>query len=144
MRNIALVLILGLACGLAEVPKLTPQPPTQPTDANIRGITSIAVIHDGDTFTCDMDMIRLGEVHIAANKIRIRLKGVSSYEVNDKDPERRAVAMVERDALAKILLGAKTITVQLFRQTHDRYEGVVWADGVNVNEQMRTYPQGGN
>lgn len=124
-----------------DIPKI--HPPDQPIDTNTRTITAIGTIHDGDTFTCDIDAIRLGQMHVGLNAIRIRLKDVSAYEINDPDPARKAVAEQERSALAKLILSAKTLTVTLHRQTHDRYEGDVWADGINVNATMRTYPQGG-
>ena len=133
----ALIGCSGYALSL-EVPK--PKPPlNQPTDNHTRAAKFLDA-HDGDTARFEITLCDAPEVHLVR---KIRLKGVRCLEIPETGPA-EPDAIKERDALRDILSKARFVTVVLDKsETHDRIQGVVWADGVNVCEVMRTYPQGG-
>lgn len=109
-------------------------------------LIQLVSVHDGDTIKVNMMVQKLGEVEMWLHNVRLRLRGVSAYEIDKGTPDDIKVATMEREAL-NALLTANTslpLTARLFRQTHDRYEVEIrTADGKNVNEIMRTYSQGG-
>lgn len=112
----------------------------QPTDNGVRSATLLGV-EDGDT--CLLQIVAIQKPKLIL-ETKIRLKDVHAYEMNKGSEQDQNIARSERTILLNALFNAKVITVQLFnRQTYDRVEGVVWADGVNLNDVMKLQPQGG-
>jgi len=89
-------------------------------------------VHDGDTITVDTDL----GMNVWVKGVHIRLLDVWAKELKEDGGEQA------RDALIAMLKG-KDITIQTIRRSSgtyvksfNRWLGVVWADGVNVNEWM--------
>ena len=85
---------------------------------------------DGDTFGATLDL----GCRVSRHE-RIRLLGINAPEL--KGPSRLAGA-VSRDWLRDRLNG-HVVTVQTFKDDYDsfgRYLAIVYADGINVNEEM--------
>jgi hypothetical protein len=120
----------------------------QQQDNHVREII-VRTVHDGDTITADVCFGTLGRTEFWAHNVRLRLKDVRAYEILDdpakQDVKEREVALIERQALSAALQAndAAPLTARLYRQTYDRYEAVIYTARQNVNELMRTYPQGG-
>ena len=135
-RLISILLLLAIPAfsqdtALAAVPV----PEAQPHDAHVRKAELVRVI-DGDTAVLRIHHSR-PPVELSVSQ-KIRLRDVHSFEAKTAEGERARAALIE------LLDGKKDITVLLFaRWTADRQEGVIWADGVNVNAEMRKLPQGG-
>lgn len=84
---------------------------------------------DGDTFVCDIDE----HSAIAGKNISIRLKGVNTPELKDKDPEIRKQAYQEKDRLESLLTNAKVIHLKnLGRDKYFRIDADVYIDGENI------------
>ena len=108
----------------------------QPDDAFVRRASLVEVI-DGDTVRLAIAHSRRPVELVSVQKVR--LKGVRSFEL--KTPEGQAA----RAELIRLLQDKDTFSVELSaRWSADRQEGILWADGVNLNEAMKLLPQGGN
>lgn len=140
----AILCMIALAlCLMAATPDAPVSAYAQPQPNDIREII-VTSIPDGDTVTADVLMGKLGGTDIIMRGVRLRLKGVSCYEMSDPDPKTREVAIVEREALAKMLFGAKHVTARLYRHgTFDRHDAEIFTETLAVNAAMLAYPQGG-
>lgn len=108
----------------------------QPDDAFVRRASLVDVI-DGDTVRLAIAHSRRPVELVSIQKVR--LKGVRSFEL--KTPEGQAARL----HLIGLLDRREKLTVALSaRWTADRQEGVLWCDGVNLNEAMKLLPEGGN
>jgi endonuclease YncB( thermonuclease family) len=139
-------LALCLIAGGPQEPSAIPY--KQPQDNNIRSI-KVTSVADGDTVTAEVSMGRLGGAECVVRGVRLRLKGVSCLEIekdaSKQDVREREVAIVEREALAKLVFGTKNTTARIYRSgSYDRYDAIIYTDTLNVNEAMLAYPQGGN
>jgi len=84
---------------------------------------------DGDTFVCDIDE----HSAIAGKTISIRLRGVNTPELKDKDPEIRKQAYLEKDRLESLLVSAKVIQLKnLGRDKYFRIDADVYIDGESI------------
>ena len=142
-------LMIGILIVIAGCQHIHGAPPayTQPEANDVREIV-VTKVHDGDTITADVYMGALGGTEIVLRGVRLRLKDVSAFEIlddpNKQDAQERATGIMERDALAKMLFGAKHVTARLYRHgTFDRHDADIFTETLNCNAQMRTYPQGG-
>ena len=130
-------------CLMAATPDAPAPPYIQPQPSDVREII-VTTVHDGDTVTADVFMGALGGTDVIMRGVRLRLKGVSCYELDATAPKDREVAIVEREALAKLLFGAKHVTARLYRHgTFDRHDAEIFTETLNCNTAMLVYPQGG-
>lgn len=127
------LLLLGLLllCGCstltepaATTPETTEGKITQQY-ANVT-ISRLLRIIDGDTFACDID----SHTPIAGKNISIRLRGIDTPELRDKDPELRKSAHEEKERLEQLLTNATVIELRdLGRDKYFRILASVYIDG---------------
>lgn len=134
-------LVGGLALG-----EVTKSKYKQPVDASVRRVIPERVL-DGDTFLCRVYALKLGQQEIVMEHVKVRLKDVRCYEMSDETDEGKKIALMEQKKLNELLMAndSQPITVKFYaKQTHDRYEGIVYSKLLNINEEMLKLPQGGN
>jgi len=106
---------------------------TQPIPYSYR-VKSIVKIIDGDTFDCIMD---LGfDVLLEA---RVRMMGIDTPESRTRDLEEKKFGLLAKEYLMEKLDGEELIVtteVDNEKGKFGRILGWVWADGVNINNQM--------
>ena len=149
MKSLTAILgMMGTAWLLCSSAAPTPAAPyAQPMDSGIREIT-VTAVPDGDTITADVDMGDIGGMTCILKGVRLRLKGVSAYEIT-ADPKKQTIqdretGILEREALAKMLFGSKTVTARIFRHgTYDRHDAILYTSELEVNKAMLEFPQGG-
>ncbi|MBS5529943.1 thermonuclease family protein [bacterium] len=127
------LLLLGLLllCGcstvtepVATAPETTEGKITQKY-ANVTVSRLLRVI-DGDTFACDIDT----HSPIAGKNISIRLRGINTPELRDKDPVLRKSAYEEKERLEQLLTSATMIELRdLGRDKYFRILASVYIDG---------------
>ena len=130
MRYLLLFGLL-LQCGcstvtepVATAPETTEGKITQKY-ANVTVSRLLRVI-DGDTFACDID----AHSPIAGKNISIRLRGINTPELRDKDPELRKSAYEEKERLERLLTSATVIELRdLGRDKYFRILACVYIDG---------------
>ena len=97
-------------------------------------VKSIVKIIDGDTFDCIMD---LGfDVLLEA---RVRMMGIDTPESRTRDLEEKKFGLLAKEYLMEKLDGEELIVtteVDNEKGKFGRILGWVWADGVNINNQM--------
>ena len=96
-------------------------------------VKSIVKIIDGDTFDCIMD---LGfDVLLEA---RVRMYGIDTPESRTRDLEEKKFGLLAKDWLGNHLNDDIIITTELDNEKgkFGRILGTVWAEGININEQM--------
>ena len=97
-------------------------------------VKSIKKIIDGDTFDCIMD---LGfDVLLEA---RVRMMGIDTPESRTRDLEEKKFGLLAKEYLMEKLDGEELIVtteVDNEKGKFGRILGWVWADGVNINNQM--------
>ena len=97
-------------------------------------VKSIVKIIDGDTFDCIMD---LGfDVLLEA---RVRMMGIDTPESRTRDLEEKKFGLLAKEYLIEKLDGEELIVtteVDNEKGKFGRILGWVWADGVNINNQM--------
>lgn len=136
-------ILFGWIIGIAAAPVAVYK---EPVDANIRQIIPERIM-DGDSFVATVIWGKLGQQEIRTTHTKIRLKGVYCFEMDDKTDDGKKVAVMERDKLNEYLMAdsAQPIYAKFYaRQTHDRYEAIIYTKERNVNEAMKLFPQGGN
>ena len=127
------LLLLGLLllCGCSTVtePAATASKITEgktiPKYADVTVSRLLRVI-DGDTFACDID----AHSPIAGKNISIRLRGINTPELRDKDPVLRKFAYAEKERLEQLLTSATVIELRdLGRDKYFRILASVYIDG---------------
>jgi micrococcal nuclease len=97
-------------------------------------VKSIVKIIDGDTFDCIMD---LGfDVLLEA---RVRMMGIDTPESRTRDLEEKKFGLLAKEYLIEKLNSKELIVtteVDNEKGKFGRILGWVWADGVNINNQM--------
>ena len=97
-------------------------------------VKSIKKVIDGDTFDCIMD---LGfDVLLEA---RVRMMGMDTPESRTRDLEEKKFGLLAKEYLTMKLEAEDIIVrteVDIEKGKFGRILGWVWADGVNVNQQM--------
>ena len=78
-------------------------------DAKVTGVVSV---YDGDTFRANI----AGFPPIIGESMPIRLAGVDTPEIRDKDPIKKQKAIIARDFVRNLLYSAKSITLKNLRR----------------------------
>lgn len=99
MKNLILLGLL-LLCGCSTVNESVATMPETTEDKIVQKYADVTVsrllhIVDGDTFRCDIDK----HTPIAGKNISIRLRGINTPELRDKNPDLRKPAYEEKDRL---------------------------------------------
>lgn len=108
------------------------QPPSEDALYHYRAV--VIDVYDGDTITVDIDL----GFHVWVRGERIRLAHIDAPEFRGATKEAGKAA---GDFLRDLILN-KTVIVQTIksadgsdeREKYGRYLGVIWLDGVNVND----------
>lgn len=130
------LLLLGLLliCGCSTVTEhaapvaTATETPAEKKYADVTVSRLLRVI-DGDTFACDID----AHTPIAGKNISIRLRGINTPELRDKDPELRKFAYEEKERLEQLLTSATVIELRdLGRDKYFRILASVYIDGEDI------------
>ena len=119
-----LLLLLCVVClvSYAEKPKYK--------DVLVYNVTKV---YDGDTITVNIS----GYPDILGKKIGIRINGIDTPEIRDKDPIIKAFAKTVRDYLRKKVDNAKRIELKnIDRGKYFRIVADVYLDGVSVKADL--------
>lgn len=133
MKNL-LFLGLLLLCGCSTVTKPAATVPETSEDKFVQKYADVKIsrllrVIDGDTFVCDIDE----HSPIAGKNISIRLRGINTPELRDKDPEVRKSAYEAKEHLERLLTSAKVIELRnLGRDKYFRIDADVYIDGENI------------
>jgi len=94
-------------------------------------------LHCSDGDTCAFNVMTLTPLPaVFGTDIGVRLSGIDTPEKIGKCLKEKQLALLARDFLRSQLIGA-TVTIQhVFRDKYFRLEGIVIANGVNVNQLM--------
>lgn len=75
---------------------------------------NVLEVHDGDTYLCDIDLgFRIW------TKMWIRLYGVDTEELNDKDPVRKARALAARDYVKELIEGKQVVVTTIMTRENE-------------------------
>lgn len=107
-------------------------------------VSRLLRVIDGDTFACDID----AHSPIAGKNISIRLRGIDTPELRDKNPELRKFAYEEKERLKQLLSSATVIELRnIERCKYFRIVANVYIDGEallpKLNQQYVTSSAGG-
>tara|TARA_R110000824_G_scaffold126906_2_gene286674 strand:+ start:192 stop:536 length:345 start_codon:yes stop_codon:yes gene_type:complete len=95
-------------------------------------IKNVDRVVDGDTIDVTID---LG--FSLYHKTRIRLAGINTPETRTRDLEEKAAGIRAKDFLIDRIINADKITLQTEKTgKFGRYLGVVYADGVDLNQTL--------
>ncbi len=129
-----LLLSLLLLCGCSTVTEraapvaTTMEAPAGKKYADVIVSRLLRVI-DGDTFACNID----SHTPIAGKNISIRLRGINTPELRDKDPALRKSAYEEKERLEQLLTSATVIELRdLGRDKYFRILASVYIDGEDI------------
>ncbi len=96
-------------------------------------VSEIVSVYDGDTFRCDID----GLSDIIGKNISVRLRGIDTPEMRDKDPYVKARAIDARDFTKRKLLSAEKVELKnIDRDKYFRLLADVYVDGKNLSEML--------
>ena len=89
--------------------------------------------YDGDTITVTIP----GLPSVFGERLRVRLKGIDTPEINGKCQKEKEMALTARDVVTEILSHASQIRLRdVSRGKYFRLVAVVEADGLNVNQYL--------
>ena len=96
----------------------------------VHGIVSV---YDGDTFTCNIE-----DLHpLIGERVSIRINGIDTPEMNDKNPDIKYRAIKARDYLNRLLNTAEKIELRNVRRgKYFRILADVYADETNISHKM--------
>ncbi len=110
-------------------------------------VLCVQSVYDGDTFTADLAC----EPSFFCQRVRIRLCGVDTPEMNSHDDKERKLAQKSKIFTANHLLAAKEIVLtDLGKDKYCRTLAKVWVDGEDLgalllrNQLAEIYPRGAN
>jgi len=90
-------------------------------------------VHDGDTITVDIDL----GFNIILSKIKVRLNGIDTAEINSKNEELRLKAVAARDWLSEKILGKDVYIDSRGLDKYGRWLGVIHTkDNVCCNDEL--------
>lgn len=149
MKRLLLLSGLFLLCGCATVTEPTPMVSETTEGKTVQKYADVTVsrllrVIDGDTFACDID----AHSPIAGKNISIRLRGIDTPELRDKNPELRKFAYEEKERLKQLLSSATVIELRnIERCKYFRIVANVYIDGEallpKLNQQYVTSSAGG-
>jgi len=120
------------AASLLLISDAHPQSPLEDKLYHYRGV--VTQVYDGDTITVDLDL----GFHVWMRGERIRLAHIDAPELRGADKKAGEAA---GDFLRNLVLNKKIIVQTIkapdgtdTKGKFGRYLGVIWLDGVNVNE----------
>jgi len=125
---------LLLLCGCSTVTKPAATAPETSEDKFVQKYADVKIsrllrVIDGDTFVCDIDE----HSPIAGKNISIRLRGINTPELRDKNPDVRKSAHEAKERLERLLTSAKVIELRnLGRDKYFRIDADVYIDGENI------------
>lgn len=89
-------------------------------------VTRLLRVIDGDTFRCDIDE----HSAIAGKNISIRLRGINTPELRNRDENERKFAILEKQRLSSLLNNARVIELRnIDRDKYFRIDADVYIDG---------------
>jgi len=119
-NNILLILLIFILCACKA---------KEPNDV-FSGVEFVSN-YDGDTITVNLK----GLPEVFGKKIKVRLKGIDTPEINGKCETEKIMALEARDVVRRILSRARTINLkQVSRGKYFRLVAIVEADGLNLND----------
>lgn len=96
-------------------------------------VDEITSIYDGDTFRCNIK----GYPGIVGERIGIRIYGIDTPEMRDKNPKIKALAQKAKQFAVSKLRGAKVIELRNMRRgKFFRIVAEVWVDGKDLGKMM--------
>jgi endonuclease YncB( thermonuclease family) len=96
-------------------------------------VYNVLRVYDGDTITADIS----GYPNIIGKKIGIRINGIDTPEIKDKNPIIKKFAKEVRDYLYEKIIKAKRIELKnIDRGKYFRIVADVYIDGVSVKEDL--------
>ncbi len=96
-------------------------------------VSRIINVYDGDTFRCDIDAMP----HIIGKNIGIRLRGIDTPEINDKNPYAKAKAIDAREFAKRKLMAAEKVELRnLDRDKYFRILADVYVDGQSLGQML--------
>ena len=96
-------------------------------------VDKILNVYDGDTFRVDIDC----DNDVVCKNIAIRINGIDTPELRDKNKEVRKRAIEARNFLEMFLRNSKTVELRnINRGKYFRLVADVYADGTNIGNLM--------
>ncbi len=96
-------------------------------------VSRIVNVYDGDTFRCDIDEMP----HIIGKNISVRVRGIDTPEMNDKNPYTKARAIDAREFAKRKLMTAEKVELRnLDRDKYFRILADVYADGQSLAKML--------
>ncbi|MFW9874929.1 MAG: thermonuclease family protein [Candidatus Thorarchaeota archaeon] len=110
--------------------------PTLAFSSNAYGeaiVSEVTAIYDGDTFTANIK----DYPPIIGERIKIRIKGIDTPELSDRDPKVRALALKAKQYTVRRLRDSKNITLKnIQRGKYFRILADVYVDGSSLGEEL--------
>ena len=96
-------------------------------------VSKLVSVYDGDTFTVNL----FNTPDIIGEKISVRMSGVDTQEIKDKDATKRAKAQLAKKFTLDKLIKAKVITLKnIKRDKYFRLDAEVYVDTENLGESL--------
>lgn len=134
-KQLFLACVFLLLTGCAVIPKPTDSQMVEESSPLYPDVivSRLRKVIDGDTFRCDIDEYSA----IAGKDISIRIRGVNTPELRDKDPEIRKSAYAEKEHLEQLLSNARIIELRnLGRDKYFRIDADIYIDGEPLLPQL--------
>lgn len=128
MKKLLFLIGILLLAGCSTTPDTTTPEVVEASSKRYPDVIVTRLLHviDGDTFACDIDE----HSPIAGKNISVRLRGINTPELRDKDPEIRKSAYEAKERLERLLISAKVIELRnLGRDKYFRIDADVYIDG---------------
>ena len=94
-------------------------------------VSEVVSVYDGDTFRCNID----GLSDIIGKNISVRIRGIDTPEMTDKNPYVKAKAIDARDFTRRKLLSAEVVELKnIDRDKYFRILADVYVDGEKLSE----------
>lgn len=91
---------------------------------------TITAVYDGDTVTADVDL----GFYMIQKKVKIRLYGIDTPELRDKNPELKLAAQNSRDALKKHVLNQEVTLKSYGKGKYGRWLCEIFVGDTNINQ----------
>jgi micrococcal nuclease len=90
----------------------------------------ITAVYDGDTVTADVDL----GFYMIQKKVKIRLYGIDTPELRDKNPELKLAAQNSRDELKKQVLNQEVTLKSYGKGKYGRWLCEIFVGDTNINQ----------